>query len=85
MQTIIGRSCHKYDFCCDKTRLLLLQKCVCHDKAFIATKVFVATKIFCCNKHNSVVAKCCCGKNAFVATKDVWQLSPMKQTSTVYV
>ena len=29
---IIGRSCHKYNFCCDKTHLLSWQKYACCDK-----------------------------------------------------
>ena len=49
---IIGGSCHKYNFCRDKTRLLSRQKYVCRDKiTFAVTNIcrdkrnFVATKI----------------------------------------
>ena len=34
---IIGGSCHKYNFCHDKRRLLSRQKYACRDKMFVAT------------------------------------------------
>ena len=43
--TIIGGSCHRHNFCCDKTRLLSRQKHACRDKSFVAQKYFGTTKL----------------------------------------
>ena len=49
--SIIGGSCHKYDFCCDEH--------VCHDR-----HVFVTTKhIFCCDRSMLVVTVCLLWQN----------------------
>ena len=64
---IIGGSCHKYNFCRDKSfvttkRVFAPQKYACRDKImFVAENIcreqgFVATKIFCRDKHNIFVA-----------------------------
>ena len=51
-KTIIGRSCHKYNFCCDKhifvttKHLLLQQKHACRDKMFVTTNIFLLCQIF---------------------------------------
>ena len=68
----------KHVFCCDKNMLVMI-KVLSRQKFLLQQKYFVATNII------MLWQKCCCSKNAFVASKDVWQLSPMKQTSTVYV
>ena len=44
LQVIIGGSCLKYHFCCDKT-CLLSQKYACCDKSFVTNKKYV-----CCDK-----------------------------------
>ena len=49
---IIGGSCHKYDICGDKTRLLCWQKYACRDK-----HVFVATKHLFCHDKCTLAAK----------------------------
>ena len=38
---IIGGNCHKYYFCCDKSRLLSRQKHACRDKTFVATNIIL--------------------------------------------
>ena len=58
---IIGGSCHKYNFCCDKcfvaTNTWLRQTCLSQQNTFFVARklcfcqVLVATKIFCCDKH----------------------------------
>ena len=78
---IIGRSCHKYHFCCDKdafvvTRCVLLRqnfRCdFCSDKLiFVATNTFVLRKhLFLCVTKVclSWQTRVCCDKS-FVATK----------------
>ena len=49
--TDIAGSCHKYNFCHDKTRLLLRQKYACRNKTFVTTNTFVVTNI-CCDKRS---------------------------------
>ena len=63
--SIIGGSCHKYNFCRDKTRVLSRQKYACRDKGFVATKVpsgqihvFVATKHVFCRDKSILVINC---------------------------
>ena len=89
---------NKYNFCCDKFTFVTANTC-CRNKTCLLLQQkyalswwkFCHGKSFCCNKNilsrQTILLwrKCCRGKNAFVASKDVWQLSPMKQTSTVYV
>ena len=67
---IIGRSCHKYNFCCNKsfivtnmsfvvTKVCLLWQTFCEKIMFVATK-WHSTNIqqkFCCDKHNFVATK----------------------------
>ena len=78
-KSIIGGSCHKYNFCRDKRRVLSRQKYACRDKLllrqtyFCRDKSFVATNI-CSDKSNSVTKIClsrqifCRLKHVFVAT-----------------
>ena len=55
---IIGGSCHKY-FCRDKRRVLLQQKCACHDKSFVVTKLCLLRRAyFCCDKTFVVTNTC---------------------------
>ena len=78
LRTIIGRSCHEYHFCRDKT-------CFCRDKSmFAATKLFVATKL--CSprqnfssRQNYVLSrqKFYRNKHAFVATKMILVAPPV--------
>ena len=49
LKSIIGRSCHKYHFCCDKHVFVTTN--ICCDRSF------VKTNIFCCDKHNFVMTK----------------------------
>ena len=77
--TIIGGSCRKYNFCCNKsmlcaTKVLSQQAYFCPDK-----QVFLATKhVFCSDKIMLVATKLlsrqkfCCGKHTFVVTKFVF-------------
>ena len=90
MVSIIGGSCHKYNFCHD-------QKFFCDKHIFVVTKhifyrdksMIVMTKLFCCNKHNFVTTKLlsqayfchdkrpfCDDKHVFVMTKVClsWQI-----------
>ena len=59
-KSVVGGSCHKCHFCCDKTHLLLGQKYAYHDKSFVMNfliyhnKTFVTTNI-CRDKHNFVM------------------------------
>ena len=72
----IGRSCHKYHFCCDNvfvaTNMCLWQQymscCVkqnfCHDKImFVTTKYFLSQQNFCHDKHVFIATKFCHDKN----------------------
>ena len=51
LTSIIGGNCHKYNFCCDRSKRFILTTRVCRDKGM--------TKIFCvCHKkHNFVATK----------------------------
>ena len=74
---IIGGSCLKYHFCCNKKRVLSRQTCVCGDKnmSFVATKVCLLQQNFCPNKKIGATknwmrqAYFCHDKHVFVATK----------------
>ena len=67
---IIGRSCHKYHFCHDKsfvtTKICLPQQKFCHDKIFLSWQ----TQKFCHDKHTFVVTKdeFCHDEHMFIAT-----------------
>ena len=55
-----GGSCHKDNFCHDKTCLLLQQKYACHDKASVATKscskFLLRQNYVCCDKCSVVTS-----------------------------
>ena len=56
--SIIGRSCHKYNFrvCCDKSKLVMTttKKCLSQQKVCCEKHIFVATKdVFFCNKNDT--------------------------------
>ena len=75
---IIGRSCHKYHFCHNKsfvaTKVLSQQKFACHNKTFVPTKLcFVVTKYFCHDKHKSSV---------MTSTLLLWQKVSFVMTNT---
>ena len=59
LTSIIGGSCHKYHFSCDKS-FVMTKHVFCRNKTFVATKVF-------CHK-TFVVTNICSVKNYFVAT-----------------
>ena len=79
LEGTIGRRCHKYHFCCNKSFVttnmrLLWQMHVCHNKTIFChdkrnlsrEKCFVATNIFCHNK--TFVTTNICLDKTFVAT-----------------
>ena len=85
--TIIGGSCHRHNFCCDKTRLLSRQKHACCDKRiFVATKeIFITANIilswqkfsrdkltFVATNMCFVVTKVCLSWQHFCGNKDVF-------------
>ena len=70
---IIGRSWHKYHFCCDnsfvmtntsfvETKVCLSRQNFCRDKHVCHDKSFVATRIFCHDKSFVIKAYFCHGK-----------------------
>ena len=65
LTTIIGGSCHKYNFCRDKTRPLSRQKYACRDKRFVATKLCLSRQ----KRRRIVTTKMI---HVFVATKHVF-------------
>ena len=71
---IVGGSCYKYNFCHDKTRLLLHQKYSCRDKSFVTKKCRDKTLLqqhYVCHDKSFVVRNICHNKS-FVRTKDVF-------------
>ena len=57
-ETIIGGSCHKYNFCRDKTRVLSRQNYFCRDKImFVATKYFGRDKSNTCLSQQNILCR----------------------------
>ena len=51
---IIGGSCHKYNFCRDKSIVATITCLSRQDTSFVATKVCLPRKMFCRDKHVSI-------------------------------
>ena len=71
--SITGGSCHKYEFCRDKSFDVF-----CCDKSMLVAKKLCLSQqaYFCHDKKTKLVLsrlKFCCGKNMFVATKVLWR------------
>ena len=58
--SIIGRSCHKYNFCCDK-----------HN--FVMTKLLSWKAYFCCNKHIFCCDKSVLVTTKHLSRQTLWQ------------
>ena len=75
--SIVGRSCHKYQFCLRKyltrvcrdkrTSVLSSQTHICHKKCFVVTKICLSQQKFCHDKHT------------FIMTNDVGFLLLLRQ------
>ena len=64
---IIGRSCHKYNFCCNKS--FCCDKHVCHDKhMFVMTKKIFCHNTYACHDKYLLWRKFCCDMLTFVVT-----------------
>ena len=74
--SIIGSSCHKYQFChdkrsscCDKHMFVVTKHVFCRDKSMlVVTKLLSQETYFCCNK-SFVMTNICSNKHNFVRTK----------------
>ena len=92
INSIIGRSCHKYHFCCEKNMFVVTKHVFCHDKnMFVATNICWTSLLLSQQNTSFVVTKACLlrqnfcpDKHNFVMTKllsrqkwYLWQLLPM--------
>ena len=56
--SVIGRSCYKHHFCCDKTSVMTSTCLSWQNISFVATKVCVSWQTSCCHdKHTFVTTK----------------------------
>ena len=92
LNSIIGGSRHKYNFCCDKSMLVETKTFVeintcslrlkfCHDKHnFVTTKVLWRQAYFCCDKRHVLLWQthvcCVCHEQTLVATKMILVAAP---------
>ena len=85
LQSIIGRSCHEYNFCRNKHVFVTTKYVFCRDKSMLATttklsqqnyvcheKIFLLRQNFCHDKYLSQKTYVCHDKHMFVMTKDVF-------------
>ena len=65
---LFSGSCHKYNFCRDKTCLLLRQKYACRDKRFVTTKLGLSWQKYASHDKSMLVVTTVCGNKSFVMT-----------------
>ena len=71
LSIIIGRSCHKYHFCCDKSSVATTKHIVSHNKSMLAATTKIVTKKKNRNRIMFVVTTYFCHDKTFVATNCV--------------